>query len=160
FAHAFEMFFSRDTSTAPDGTFQFDGMPPGRYSIWAYFDQDGIIAERPEIEVEVRPASVATIDIALRRQPRVTGRVVDARTGRGVAGVGVSSLHRELGQNMLVGEAKTDAEGRYALPARPGQNAVQIGELPTGYLVEKQAEILVKVDADQVMPDVKVIRAA
>ena len=56
----FQMYSSRDTSTARDGTFQFDGLPPGRYAVCAYFDQDGIVADKPETEVEVGPGGVAT----------------------------------------------------------------------------------------------------
>ena len=157
----FTMLWSGDTSTAPDGTFQFDGLPPGRYRVWAYFDQDGIIAEKPETEVEVRPGGVATVEIALRRLPRVTGRVVDARTGRGVAGISLHSLWRELGRNMVVGQATTDAEGRYTIPARPGKNAVQITGLPKTYLIQDGIELpILQVEADKVVPDVKLVPAA
>jgi hypothetical protein len=146
---------------APDGTFHFDGLPPGRYRVWAYFQQDGIVLDRPETEVEVGPGGVATVEIALRRLPKITGRVVDARTGQGVAEISLMSLWRELGRNMLVGEATTDAEGRYVIPARPGKNAVQISELPKSYLVQDGVELLVlQVETDQVLPELKAVPAA
>ena len=66
----------------------------------------------------------------------ITGRVVDARTGQGVAGIGLRTLWREVGRNLFVGEATTDAEGRYTIPARPGRNAVEITGLPKPYLVQ------------------------
>ncbi len=157
----FTMHWSGHTSTAPDGTFQFDGLPPGRYAVWAYFDQNGIIAENPETEVEVGPGDVGTVEIALRRRPRITGRVIDARTGQGVAGISLESLWRELGRNMVVGEATTDAEGRYTIPARPGKNAVQITGLPKTYLVQDGVELVeLQVEADKAVPDLKLVPAA
>ncbi len=156
----YEMHWSGDTSTAPDGTFQFDGLPPGRYRVWAYFNQDGIVAENPETDVEVGPGGAATVEIALRRLPRIAGRVVDARTGQGVAGISLESLWRELGRNMIVGKATTDAEGRYSIPARPGKNAVQITGLPKTYSLQDGVELpILQVDADKVVPDLKLVPA-
>jgi RNA polymerase sigma factor (sigma-70 family) len=156
----FELNWSTDTSTAPDGTFQFDSLPPGRYRVWAYFDQDGIVADKPETEVEVGPGGAVTVEIALRILPRITGRVVDAHTGQGVAGVSLRSLWRELDRNLVVGEATTDAEGRYSIPARPGKNAVQFNGLPNTYLLQEGAELpILQVEADKAVPDVKLVPA-
>jgi hypothetical protein len=157
----FELFLSKDTSTAPDGSFLFDGLPPGRYVIEAYFNQDGIIARQPQTEIDVGPGAAARVEIATLRQPMIRGRIVDARTGKGVAGVGVESLWRERSQNLYVGEAKTDADGRYAVPARPGQNAVRISGMPKPYLVEEHAELpILEVEADRVAPDVTLTSGA
>jgi hypothetical protein len=61
---------------------------------------------------------------------------------------------------MVVGEAKTDAEGRYAIPALPGKNAVQITGLPKTYLVQDGVELpILQVEADKVMPDLKLVSA-
>ena len=150
----------RTLSTAADGTFRFDGVPPGRYTVWAHFNRDGIIADKPEPEVEVGPGGLSTVEIALRLEPRITGRVVNARTGRGVAGISVQSLWRELGRNLLVGEATTDAEGRYSIPALPGKNAVELGE-PKAYRLEDRMGLpILQVEADKVAPDLKLIPAA
>ena len=78
-----------------DGGIQFDRLPPGRYVVNAYFDKDGIIATKPEHEVEVGPAAVAPLEIPIQRLPRIAGRVVDAQTGKGIAGIRLQSLRRE-----------------------------------------------------------------
>ena len=81
-----------------DGAFQFDGLPPGRYMVNAYFDQDGIIATKPQHEVEVGPGAVAQLEIPLQRLPTITGRVVDAQTGKGIAGVGLNPCCAKMGR--------------------------------------------------------------
>ena len=83
---------SRDSQADKDGAFQFDNLPPGRYVVNAYFDQDGIVATKPQHEIEVGPGAVAQLEIPLQRLPTITGRLVDAQTGKGVAGVAPSVL--------------------------------------------------------------------
>ena len=84
--------------------------------------EDGLIATKPENEVEVGPGAVATVEIPLQRLPTITGRVVDARTGKGDRRDRPSTpCGAKQGRNLLVGEATTDAEGRYTIPARPGK---------------------------------------
>ena len=94
----FEVFCRRDSSADKDGAFQFDDLPPGRYVVNAYFDQDGIIATKPEYEIEVGPGAVAQLEIPLQRLPTITGRVVDAQTGKGIAGVGLDPCCAKRGR--------------------------------------------------------------
>ena len=126
----------RYSSTDKNGVFQFDSLPPGRYVVSAYFDQDGIIATRPQHEVEVGPGAVAELEISVQRVPMITGRIVDAQTGKGIAGVSVRSLLREEGRNsnLVVGEATADAEGKYRIPGRPGWMLIVVQEVPPTYL--------------------------
>src|SRR5262249_12073312 len=152
----FEFLCSKDASTDKDGAFQFDDLPPGRYVIHAYFDRDGIIASRPETEVDVGPGAVAPVEVPLRRQPMITGRVVDTRTGQGVAGVQLYSLWRELGRNLVVGKATTDAEGRYTIAARPGRTVIEPARVPKTHLGLRYGEFPVQdVKADQTWPDLE-----
>ncbi len=142
-----------------DGAFQFDGLPPGRYVVNAYFDRDGIIAAQPEHEVEVGPGAVAQLEIPLQRLPKITGRVVDAHTGKGIAGVRVESLSREMGRNLLVGEVTTDAEGRYTIAARPGKTAIELAA-PMSYLgLDSGQHHERDVKADQTWPELKLAPA-
>jgi RNA polymerase sigma factor (sigma-70 family) len=143
-----------------DGAFQFGGLPPGRYVVNAYFNRDGIIATKPENEVEVGPGAVAQLEIPIQRLPRVTGRVVDARTGKGIAGIGLRSLSREAGRNLFVAEATTDAEGRYTIAARPGKTAIELAGVPKSYagLDFGQHHVSV-VKADLSWPDLKLAPA-
>jgi RNA polymerase sigma factor (sigma-70 family) len=124
----FEVRCFRNTMAARDGTFQFDDLPPGRYVVNAYFNQDGIIAINPRTEIDVSPDSIAKLEIPLQRLPLITGRVVDAQTGKGLAGIKLESLLTEAEQrsNLFVGEATTDADGRYTIPARPGKTLIEV----------------------------------
>jgi uncharacterized protein (DUF2141 family) len=47
---------------AKDGAFQYDALPPGRYEVNAYSDLDGIIATRPETEIDIDAGAVARIE--------------------------------------------------------------------------------------------------
>ena len=143
-----------------DGAFQFDGLPPGRYMVNAYFDRDGIVATQPHHEVEVGPGAVAPLEIPIQRIPRITGRVVDAQTGKGIAGVKLQSLSREMGGNLIVGEATTDSEGRYTIAARPGKTAIELEGAPKTYLGFDSSQYhQLDIKADQTLPDLKLAPA-
>ena len=51
------------------------------------FDQDGLVRRQAANEIEVGPGAVARLEIPLERLPTITGRVVDAQTGKGIAGI-------------------------------------------------------------------------
>ncbi len=90
----------------------------------------------------------------------ITGRVVDARTGQGVAGIRLQSSCRELGSNLVVGEATTDAEGRYKIAARPGRTLIEPVQVPKTHLALDYGEAPVQeVKADQAWPDLKLLPA-
>jgi hypothetical protein len=62
---------------------------------------------------------------------------------------------------MVVGESTTDAEGRYTLPARPGKNAVELTGLPKTYRLQQGVELpILQVEADRVVPDLKLVPAS
>ncbi len=154
----YEVFCRRNGTADKDGVFQFDGLPPGRYTVSAYFDSAGIIATRPEFEIEVGPGAVAQLEIPLQRLPTITGRLVDAQTGKGIAGVSLVSLLREEGKNSNIwcGEATTDAEGRYAIPARPGKILINLKDVPKTHLRLDHSEFpSLDVKTDQTWPELK-----
>ena len=154
------VYIFKSAAVDKDGAFQFDGVPPGRYVVNAYFDQDGIIATQPQHEVEVGPGAVAPLEIPIQRLPRITGRVVDDRTGKGIAGIRLRSLRREVGGNLIVGEATTDAEGRYTIAARPGKTAIELAEAPKTYLgLDSSQYHQPDIKADQTWPDLKLAPA-
>ena len=72
----FELLHFGNTTADKDGKFRFDGLPPGRYAVEAYFDQDGLIASHRENPVEVGPGADATLEIA------APARADDLRSGR------------------------------------------------------------------------------
>ncbi len=159
---SFEIVGFWDARANPDGTFQTDGLPPGRYVVTAYFDQDGFIATKTETDVEVGPGAVAPLEIPVQRIPTITGRVVDGRTGQGIAGVGLASLcfQESMHANLSIGEATTDADGRYRIPARPGKMIIQLREIPKAYMGLAQGDYpRLAVQADQAWPDLKLMPA-
>ena len=158
----YELFCRRNSTADKDGVFQFDGLPPGRYTVNAYFDQDGVIATKPEFEIEVGPGALAQLEIPLQRLPTITGRLVDARTGKGIAGVSLVSLLREAGKNsnMMCGEATTDAEGRYKIPARPGKILINLRDVPKTHLgLDHSVFPSLDVKTDQTWPELKLYPA-
>ena len=155
----YEVFFRRNTPTDKDGAFQFDNLPPGRYVVDTFFGKDGLIATKPQYEIEVGAEAVAQLEIPLQRLPTITGRLVDAQTGKGIGGVSLMSSLLEEGKNwrQYVGEATTDTEGRYTIPARPGKILIELRQVPKTHLGLNYSEfprVEVK-SADQTLPDLK-----
>ncbi len=153
----FELSSHKSAEVDKDGTFQFDALPPGPYAINAYFDKDGMIAIKTQAEVEVRPGAVAEVEIPLQRVPMITGRVIDARTGKGIAGVKLASLLQNppTNPNLFVAEATTDADGRYKIAARPGTIMIQLAEMPKTHLGTDDGYPRLDVKADFAWPDFK-----
>jgi RNA polymerase sigma factor (sigma-70 family) len=152
----------RQASAEKDGTVQFDGLPPGRYLVGAYSRRDDSIAAERDIEVEVRPGVVAQVEIPFRRIPIITGRIVDARTGKGVPGLELNSYLWPKGDNRLefIAAAKSDADGRYRIPGRPGMMQIQFHGVPTTYLGLADSDYpMLEVAADRTWPDLKLAPA-
>ena len=107
--------------------FQFDRLPPGRYVVNAYFDKDGIIATKPEHEVEVGPAVVAPLEIPIQRLPRISGRVVDAQTGKGIAGIRLQSLRARSGRELDRGRGHDRRRGAIHDRGAAGKDRDRVG---------------------------------
>ncbi len=151
----------REASSEKDGSFQLDRLPPGRYLVNAHSGRDDIDAER-DIVVEVGPGAVARVEIPLRRIPMITGRIVDARTGKGVAGVDLDASLWPKGDNQLksIGEATTDADGRYRIRAEPGRMSIQLHGVPKPYLGLDGGDYpMLDVQGDRTWPDLKLAPA-
>jgi RNA polymerase sigma factor (sigma-70 family) len=152
----------REASAEKDGSFQLDRLPPGRYLVNAHSGRDDIDAER-EIEVEVGPGAVAQVEIPFRRIPMIAGRIVDARTGKGVAGVDLNAWLWPKGDNQLkdIGMATTDADGRYRIRAEAGKMTIQFRGVPKTYLGLAGNDFpMLDVQGDRTWPDLKLAPAA
>ena len=92
----------------------------------------------------------------------ITGRILDARTGKGIAGVGSApSLLIAPNSLQIVGQAQTDADGRYTIEARPGKVQIEPNAVPKAYLGLRSRECpRLDVKADRTWPDLKLRRAA
>jgi hypothetical protein len=159
---SFRMLDFRTLSTGQDGTFQFNDLQPGRYQLDAQAGPSTPFAARPVQDIEVGPSAVAQVEVALERLLTITGRVVDAQTGQGVAGIYLrSSFVDDRNYYQLVGQAQTGADGRYTIAARPGKPMqVQPTSLPKTYLGLRPSECpKLEVQADRIWPDLKLTRA-
>jgi carboxypeptidase family protein len=105
----------RTAPVDPDGTYRFAGLQPGRYGICAGGDSgpNFVVVE----EVDVAAAGETRRDIVLA-EGAISGAVLDAATGRPVAGA-VLLLERTEApgvEGKFAGKVMTDLEGRYRFP--------------------------------------------
>jgi hypothetical protein len=151
----------RRTNAAADGTFRFDEVPPGPYSITPSFGAGAPFAANP-VTTRLEPgAKVAAVEIPLERLLTITGRVVDATSGEGLDGVSLTSYLLERNTLNYVAPARTDAQGRYTISARPGTMLVTTGTVPKTHLGMGTDEApREKIEADATWPDLKLTRAA
>jgi 5-hydroxyisourate hydrolase-like protein (transthyretin family) len=151
----------KETRVSADGTFRFDDLPPGRYSIQAATHLGGPYETEHLFNVKVDPgADVAGLELKLRRFPVITGRVVDAETGQGLAGVNlVVEKGRDPYASSWLQMAKTDARGDYRVPVSPGLVRVVPGPTTTHTGLRADVWPRSRVDGDQKWPDLKMARA-
>jgi protocatechuate 3,4-dioxygenase beta subunit len=117
-----------------DGKFSFDGVPAGKYALTAELDPKSGFYTEKAWTLDLAPgAAVDNSKLSIRRGVRIQGRVLDQVTKAPVAGVDLAALCTVGSQRQWVGNAKTDAEGKYTLYARPGQISVFIQSVPKGY---------------------------
>ncbi len=158
---SFSRLYFRTITADPDGTFRFDDLPPDRYTIDIEAGPGTLFAAQPVKDFAVGPNAVAKLDVPLERLLAITGRIVDAQTGKGIAGIGLRSfLITTQGYFQPIGQAQTDAEGRYTIGARPGTIQVQPDSVPKAYLGLPFRECpKLEVTADRAWPDLKLARA-
>jgi RNA polymerase sigma factor (sigma-70 family) len=152
----------RSVPAGADGSFRIDNLPPGRYLVDTVIDQNAPFGGRPAESVEVGPGAVVEVAIHLERLATITGRVVDAETGKGIAGVPIRCYRSGGGKPVVDGRwFHTDADGRYSIAAEPGAVRVLPESLPKAYLMPKFGEARVEeVRGDLRWPDLKIVRAA
>src|SRR5262249_30176820 len=105
---------------------------PGHYAIIPEAGPSTPLAAKQVDDREVGPNAVVQLTIPLERLLKITGRVVDAQTGQGIAGLGEQSTFiDEKNYLQFVLPAKTDADGRYTVGARPGKSVqIQLNSVP------------------------------
>src|SRR5262249_47989707 len=125
----FRLAYSRRVEAGPDGSFQFDALPPGRYEITPELAADSRFLGAPLRNVAVgRGARVAGLEIALEPTVTITGRVVEAETGKGLAGIRVWG--RPVASRTpppSIPPPETDAEGRYHVRVARGKVQIRAG---------------------------------
>jgi Carboxypeptidase regulatory-like domain len=158
---SFQRLYFRTITADPDGTFRFEDLPPDRYTIAIEPGPGTPFAAQPVEDFAVGPNAVAKLEIPLERLVTITGRVVDAQTGKGIAGADLHGFRVDNPRSLqLAGQAETDADGRYTIATQPGMIQVQPSSVPTAYLgLYSDKCPSLKVAADRTWPDLKLARA-
>ena len=157
----FQVFYSQIVSADQDRAFRFDDVPPGRYEVLPFHGRDFRSATDGAQEVEVGPKAVARVGMSVQWPVTITGRIIDAQTGKGIAGISLrSTLLSHQNSVQSIGQTQTDGDGHYTIEARPGKVRVQPSALPKTYLGLWSSECpLLEVTADRAWPDLKLRRA-
>ncbi len=157
---AVSLVYNDGVNAGKDGSFQFDGLPPGRYQVDASSQNGAPFIPKAVGGVEVAPNGVAMVEVPLERLIALTGRVIDAETGKGVPDIAVACYHVQDMYLKDMRSATTDAEGRYSVPAQPGTVHLEAQGLPKTYLGPTPAEYPnFDVKADRAVPDLKLTHA-
>jgi hypothetical protein len=156
----------RTATVGKDGSFRFDRVPPGTYELHPAPKPGAPYSTNPIARVEVRPDAVAQVqvrpDAVARLNPRqgqftIAGRVVDARTGRGIKGVGVRpGLLGERNSIEFGDQAETDADGRYTVVAPRGNIQMRLNPVPKDHIgLRSSLSPTLEVRGDRTWPDLK-----
>lgn len=104
--------------SSPDGTFSFEDVPAGNWdvSVWAKTYQDARTSG-----VAVTAGETKTIEVKASPGLTIRGRVIDARTGRGISEASVSASDADDNERVVVfspGASEgplTDVDGRFEI---------------------------------------------
>ncbi len=154
---SYQTLLEKIATVANDGSFQLAALPPGRYDLELKLGQSVPFESIPVKDIVVGPEVPAEVQITLNRLLTVTGRVVDAATGKGVARVPVH-CYRFDRQTCIKDPrpAETDSGGRYTIKCAPGLVKILPDAIPSEHLVPKFSEAPQKhVQSDEAWPDLK-----
>ncbi|MBM4050080.1 MAG: carboxypeptidase regulatory-like domain-containing protein, partial [Planctomycetes bacterium] len=158
-----ESYWRRGKSvTDAQGNFTLEEVPPGKVRV--------NIAPAPTSEwqagddkvVELAEGqTVENVVLEMKRGTKVTGRALDADTGKAIAEVRIyahdGTHYRYSGE-----WPRTDAEGRYFFYVRPGKIEVRVTDPPPGYLPppwDARKEMTVREGQEVVVPDFRLKKA-
>jgi hypothetical protein len=131
--------WTRQAPLAPDGSFVFEGLPPGRYRL----SVNGQTVSDLALTGENRLA-IPAIDIAAGQRSVIRGRVADGE-GQPKADR-VVTLRRE---GVIVGDTRTAADGSYRFANLPaGTYSVEVtglGQVATNIILDGEREVVADV---------------
>ncbi len=102
--------------TSSNGSYNLPGLPAGECNIMPQV-KNRIVSSVPEVSI-IEGKTVRADDIVIRDGVPLTGRVLDAATGRPVEGVHVVIEHES--KQRMTGSA-SDKQGRYEVRVLPGK---------------------------------------
>ncbi|HZI09586.1 MAG TPA: carboxypeptidase regulatory-like domain-containing protein, partial [Myxococcus sp.] len=120
-----EAFIQAGTVTPPNGTFTLEGLPEGRFTLWALGPRG--VGLWPEAE-----AGADGLELVLRDGLTLEGRVT-GEDGLPVAGVRVTALYSE---HTRFFDAETGADGRYRLGPLPFAPSYEVAFVKEGWQSE------------------------
>jgi uncharacterized GH25 family protein len=154
------LYYSADCVTKKDGSFRFENVPPGKYSVLPelfdtpmYYSDDGG-------PTDVKPGETAHASIALKQAAKLKGRVIDRKSGAGVPGVNLMlSFDDGRGRRDGTKTATTDANGAFTLYSRPCKGSLQIWQIPPEYLNLSGQQQTIEVKGDVTLEPIRLDRA-
>ena len=162
-----QIHYDGNTTTAKDGSFHFEGVPPDKYTLnMAPTEGASYYTEAPK-PFEVKPGQdVRDLTIEIKRGIAVTGKVVDGESGAGVAGMELYFYPTAPQASPYSGpnNARTDAQGHYRVYLRAGKYQINVNLDPSrkDYLLPSPNDPPreVEVTGDTVVPPIPLKRAA
>jgi hypothetical protein len=166
--------FKRETKFTEQGVARFEQIPVGKYRSFL-FKETGL---SKTLESELKPFALLkkaeeTITLKFEDAARVTGRVVEADTGKGIAGARVQLMimkepdsPREVRRRLYV---ETDNDGRFTAAGPAGYFRANMMAAPDGYTypptqgrlsMPTTKSVAVKIGESQELEPVKLVKAA
>lgn len=133
----FNVSYSRLAPFQPDGSFEFTGVPPGKYQLYAVVDPRapyvGKIRENPV--VEITPAAIVeNVAVPLIPAVAIRGRVIDRPGGKPVAGAVVTLFEPSVRFRDLISWRETmcftNKRGQFQAYVAPGEFFVRATSAP------------------------------
>lgn len=126
------------TATAKAGAaVTLPDLPPGEYQIGFAYDGPAPVFPKSVGAVTVAPGATAEVTTPLEPAARITARLVDSKTGKGVAGAKLSAtVTRGTDDRVPITDAKADADGKIDLLVPAGMIQV-VPMAADGYAVVK-----------------------
>jgi protocatechuate 3,4-dioxygenase beta subunit len=158
---------SQTIPAGSDGTFRFEAVPPGKYTLRPAERKVGpLYLESRPIEVNAG-AEVTGLDWPLKPARKLRGQVVDAKTGAGVAGATVAlSRFRDQGGpfgRQWMGadtEAVSGPDGWYQGYVIPDRIVgAKLTKMPDGYSRDDAGEVQADADPTAPLPPLRIEKA-
>jgi uncharacterized GH25 family protein len=143
-------------------------LAPGKYRLAVWSQITHPVRGSAPAEVVVETSKMTDVTVTLEPQARMSGRVVDTETGKGIANVPVHLEARGADQQLVAGgsgQVKTDADGRFAGYGPPGQwFRAWVESPPAGYARSTPVrgpgdQLKLDVSKPQAFPDIKLRRS-
>lgn len=130
--------------TAADGSYRIGGLATGSYTLNASSDIDLWCSEQVTDIALTEGKETVVPDLHTHTGAGLEGTVVDAETGRPVAGRTFIRLYagNTLTRESLKANCWTEQNGHFFLRVEPGQLSLSIARVPYGYLEPKAAETI------------------